>query len=170
MRSRTGRRAGTAIASSGQAVPVVLRDTQPVERQAIALPSRSAATVPVAPPAPVALASAPEVRENPTVAIASVIASYARALESRDITELRRVYPSMTAAQRRAFEDFFRSTRSLQANLSMSDLQVDGATAEARVSGTYVFVTSAGASERQTVNFRAGLRRDGSTWTLTAVR
>jgi hypothetical protein len=99
-----------------------------------------------------------------------VIASYARAIESRDIAELRRVYPAMTADQRRAFEDFFRSTRSLHATLAVSDLQVVGAKADARLAGVYEYVTTAGATQRQPVAFRATLQRDGGAWKLMAVR
>jgi hypothetical protein len=99
-----------------------------------------------------------------------VVASYARAIESRDIAELRRAYPGMTPAQRSAFEAFFRETRSLQATLAVSDLQVDGSTAEARLSGTYQYVTTTGATESRPVSFRATLTQDGGAWKLMTVR
>jgi serine/threonine-protein kinase len=127
----------------------------------------TASVMPVSPPAP---APVQEPRENAAEQIAAVVAAYARALESRDIAELRRVYPSMTAEQRRAFEEFFRSTRSLDAALSVSGLQVDGSTAEAQLTGTFNYVTTAGVTERRPVSFRAALRREGSSWTLVAVR
>jgi hypothetical protein len=123
--------------------------------------SSSTSLAPVTPPRPPA---------NPAPEVNSVIASYARAIESRDIAELRRVYPSITAAQRTAFEDFFRSTRSLSAVLAVSDLQVDGTNAEARVTGSYQFVTTAGATQRQPASFRATLRYEGGAWKLVAVR
>jgi eukaryotic-like serine/threonine-protein kinase len=130
------------------------------------VPSPSVATV-TAPPPAVALPKAPA---NPAPEINSVIASYARAIESRDITELRRVYPGMTTAQRTAFEDFFRATRSLHAALAVGDLQVDGSSAEARLSGTYEYVTTAGKAERLPVAFRATLHHDGNAWKLMVVR
>lgn len=124
----------------------------------------------LAPAGPPTIAAPPSAPTNPAPEIESVIAAYARAIESRNIAELRRVYPGMAADQRRAFEDFFRSTRSLRAALSVSDLQVDGTTAEARLAGTYEYVTTAGATERRPVSFRATLHHDGGVWKLMAVR
>lgn len=157
------------VAEAGRAAPAVQREPEPAVTPPIAQPARSSAVTAEAPPPASAPSAAPEVRDNPAASIASVIAAYARALESREIAQLRRVYPAMSASQRRAFEDFFRATRSLQANLAVSSLRADGAEAEADVTGTYIYVTSAGASERQPVKFRASLRRDGAVWTLTAV-
>ena len=133
--------------------------------------------VPTAPPPSLApstpgttSAVPPRAPVNPRPEIESVIAAYARAIESRSIADLRRIYPAMTADQRRAFEDFFRSTRSLRAALSVNDLQVEGTTAEARLTGTYEYITSAGATERQPVSFRATLHNDAGAWKLVAVR
>jgi len=80
------------------------------------------------------------------------------------------VYPGVSSDQQRALSDFFASTRSLRATLSVHNLQVEGATATARVGGTYEFTTSAGRGEQQPVNFQAELHRDGTTWRLVAVR
>ena len=132
--------------------------------------------VPVAPPpslspnAQGSSAASPRAPANPRPEIESVIGAYARAIESRNIAELRRIYPTMSADQRRAFEDFFRSTRSLRAALAVTDLQVDGATAEARLAGTYEYITTAGTTERQPVSFRATLQNDAGAWKLVAVR
>jgi hypothetical protein len=139
-----------------------------VERPPSVAPQQSAVSAPVAAPLPSAPSQEP--RENAAGQIGAVVAGYARALESRDIAELRRVYPSMTSDQRNAFEDFFRSTRSLQAALSVTGLQVDGATAEAQLTGSFDYVTTAGVAEHRPVSFRAALRREGNAWTLLAVR
>jgi eukaryotic-like serine/threonine-protein kinase len=118
-------------------------------------------TTPVPPPRPPA---------DPSAEIGQVVAAYARAIESRDIATLRRAYPGMTDAQRSAFEGFFRDTRSLDASLTVSDLQVNGSAAEARLSGTYEFVTSSGTPERRPVSFRASLVRENGVWKLMMVR
>ena len=107
---------------------------------------------------------------DPAAEIATVIASYARAIESRDLNELRRVYPGMSQTERRAFEEFFRATRSLRASLTVTDLHVEGVTAAARLTGTYQYVTTSGADERRPVSFQAALRRVDGVWRLTAVR
>jgi hypothetical protein len=137
------------------------------QQQSIATqqPSASSPAATQLPPAP-----APESHADVAAQVAAVVAAYARALESRDIDELRRVYPSMSTAQRSAFEDFFRSTRSLRAALSVSDLQVDGSSADAQLVGSFNYMTSAGVAEQRPVSFRASLRRDGTVWKLVAVR
>jgi hypothetical protein len=138
------------------------------EQQPSTVTQQPAANPPIVtqlPPAP-----ATESREDVAAQVAAVVAAYARALESRDIDELRRVYPSMSAAQRSAFEDFFRSTRSLRAALSVSELQIDGSSADAQLVGSFNYITSAGVAEQRPVSFRAALRRDGTVWKLVAVR
>ena len=107
---------------------------------------------------------------NATAEIAGVIEAYARAIESRDMTELRRVYAMITQDQASAFSDFFKSTRVLRATLSVKSLQVDGGRATARVSGTYEFTTNAGLTQQQAVTFEADLRHDSGIWKLVAVR
>jgi hypothetical protein len=107
---------------------------------------------------------------NPRVEIGEVLARYARALESRDVTELQRAYPGLTSAQRQSWERFFRDVQDMRANLSIADLDVKGDVAEARVTGQYQY-NAAGArrQETQRVAFHATFRREGGTWRLTAV-
>ena len=150
-----------------EAQPAVPLPNVAEQQQSIATqqPSASSPAATQLPPAP-----APESHADVAAQVAAVVAAYARALESRDIDELRRVYPSMSSAQRSAFEDFFRSTRSLRAALSVSDLQVDGSSADAQLVGSFNYITSAGVAEQRPVSFRASLRRDGTVWKLVAVR
>jgi len=150
-----------------EAQPAVPLPNVAEQQQSIATqqPSASSPAATQLPPAP-----APESHADVAAQVAAVVAAYARALESRDIDELRRVYPSMSTAQRSAFEDFFRSTRSLRAALSVSDLQVDGSSADAQLVGSFNYITSAGVAEQRPVSFRASLRRDGTVWKLVAVR
>ena len=140
-----------------------------VEQQSVATQQSSASppTTTQLPPAPTPPS---ESREDVAAQVAAVVAAYARALESRDVDELRRVYPSMTPAQRSAFEDFFRSTRSLRAALTVGELQIDGSAAEAQLVGSFNYITSAGVAEQRPVSFRAALRREGTVWKLVAVR
>jgi hypothetical protein len=108
---------------------------------------------------------------DPRPAIESAIADYARAIGSRDVAEIRRVYPALTAAQARAWEQFFESVRSVTAALSLAQLDVTDDTAEASVVGTYDYVEKRGGrNERRPASFRATLRRDGSAWRLSTVR
>ena len=102
--------------------------------------------------------------------ISTVVDAYARAIESRDMAELRRVYATITGAQASAFSDFFKSTRDLHATLAVKGLQVDGNRATGHVAGTYEFTTSAGRDQRQPVSFDAEFRHDAGGWKLVVVR
>jgi len=163
-------------------------------------PTSAIASVPppIAPPASSAPANTTVVKPNPPVSIAptsaatpatttnatpptassvnasteigNVIDSYARAIESRDMSQLRRVYGMITSDQASAFSDFFSSTRTLRALLAVKSVQVDGNRATAQVAGTYEFTTTAGRAQQQPVTFQAELRHEAGSWKLVAVR
>ena len=125
-----------------------------------------ASPVTSAAPKPVTTSPAPD----PAVEIAALVTAYARAIQSKDLAALRRLYPDMTAAQQQGFQDFFAFTRSLKASLGVSSLQVDGASADAHLSGLYEFVTNAGRDLQQSVSFQATLRRGSNGWRFVSIR
>jgi len=61
---------------------------------------------------------------DPRVQIETTIAAYARALESRDAGQVRRVYPGLSASQQRGWEDFFKAVRNLKADLRVTTVDV----------------------------------------------
>jgi serine/threonine-protein kinase len=136
------------------------------ERIARARPPRDTTPAAVA-PAPAAI--------DPRAAIERAIAEYARALESRDLSQVRRVYPGLTAAQQQGWEDFFRAVRKLKASLTVSTIDVAGGggiggTADAHVMGVYEFENATtGRAERRAVTFRATLVPDAAGWRLSAI-
>jgi predicted Ser/Thr protein kinase len=108
---------------------------------------------------------------DPRPAIESVIAEYARAIGSRDVAAIRRVYPGLTTAQQRAWEQFFESVDTVNASFSITQLDLSDGTAEASVVGTYDYLnTRSGRAEHRPVSFRATLRREGAAWRISAVR
>jgi serine/threonine-protein kinase len=129
----------------------------------------AATPIPTQPAAPAA-APAPKVVANPSTEIEAVVAAYARAIESRDIAEVRRTYPGATQAQLSGFEAFFKSTRSIRANISVGNLDVRSDVADARLTGAYDYVTNTGKNEREPLNIQASFRKDASGWKLTSVR
>ena len=148
--------APTVTRSTAQQPPPV---TAPVSASVPpAQPSSTTKTAPLTPPA------------DPAAEIATLAAAYARAIESRDVAALRRLYPEMVPARQQAFKDFFAYTRSLKATLSVSELQVDGTSAEATLTGVYEFVTNAGREERQPVTFHATLHKAGGSWRFASIR
>jgi serine/threonine-protein kinase len=142
-----------------QPAPVVVTPPPaPVQQQ---LAPRATPTLPAPEPDPAIAAEA---------GIRSAVAAYARAIESRDLGAVRRANPGLTATQQNGFEQFFKAVRSLRATFTVASTDVNGATAEARLTGAYDFVTTSGQSVNQPLNFQASLRREGGTWRLVAVK
>ena len=131
-----------------------------------------------APPAPVAATPqgaapaqpAAQPASNPAADIAVAVAAYARALETRDVGAVRHAYPGVTPAQAKGWEQFFATIRTLHVNFAISGLDVDRNSADAKLSGTYDYVTEGGKTTQQSVAFQAAFRRDGAAWQLVSVR
>jgi hypothetical protein len=142
--------------------------TQPTAQQGVAA-ARPVAVSPQTNPA--ASESPPPAPAPPTAAdVAPVFEAYARAIESRDVSAIRRVYPGLTADQQRGFEQFFESARKINVTFRVASVDGTASTADVRVTGRYEYESSAGRTERTPVSFAAAVRRDGSTWRLVAVR
>jgi hypothetical protein len=100
-----------------------------------------------------------------------VVEAFARAIESKDIGAIRRVYPGLTSDQQRRFEQFFDGARTINASFKVVNMSASSASAaDAHLVGVYEFVTVAGKTERQPVSFAATLAQDGRTWRLTSLR
>src|SRR5438477_261130 len=129
-------------------------------RPAVQPPPPRAAPPPVAhPPA------------DPRVEIKALIGDYAHALESRDLAEVRRVYPGLTSAEQATFAQFFESVSDLKAGLTINRLIIAGSSADAFVSGVYEYRdTRTGRGRRDTTSFRATLVQDSTGWHLSAIR
>ena len=177
---RGTRVAGTAKPTNKPAQPVVVAPNIPsrVEPSAPSANARQETVVsapPVTAPRPVVTAPAqeapPPAPASPSTAgISPTVEAYARAIESRDISAIRRVYPGLTSDQQRNFEQFFQSARNINVTFRVANVEASGYSADARLVGTYEYVTSAGKTERQPVSFAATLRHDGNTWRLVSVR
>ena len=96
--------------------------------------------------------------------------SYARAIESRDVSAIRRVYPGLTSEQQRGFEQFFESARRINVTFRVASVEGTAAAADVRVTGQYEYESSSGRAERQGVSFAATLRREGGAWRLVSLR
>ncbi len=132
-------------------------------------PPQVVTTAPVVPPPK--QESTPAAVAAPTTAdIAPTVEAYARAIESRDMGAIRRVYPGLTSEQQRGFEQFFQSARSINVTFRVTNVEGSGTSADARLVGSYEYVTTAGKAERQPVSFAATLRHDGNVWRLVSVR
>jgi serine/threonine-protein kinase len=126
--------------------------------------SADAPVVVTAPPAAV-----PERAEaDPRVEIESLIENYRRAIESRDLSELRRAYPGMTFEQERAWRDFFGNVSELTADLRIIEMEPSDDAMRARVEATYRYRMNR--SQTQTFVFTATFRRTAQGWQLSSVQ
>ncbi|HEY9514732.1 MAG TPA: hypothetical protein VIQ74_03550, partial [Gemmatimonadaceae bacterium] len=108
---------------------------------------------------------------DPSPAIRAVIANYGRAIEARNLPAIRQLYPTITAAQQRDWQQFFSAVNNVKVRLAITQLDVSGSTADARITGTYQYEnTSARGTEQQAVRFRVSLRRDSAGWQMTGIQ
>ena len=103
--------------------------------------------------------------------IAPTVEALARAIESKDVGAIRRVYPGLSSDQQRRFEQFFQGARTINASFRVSNVSASGASAaDAQLSGAYDFVTTAGKTEHQPVTFAVTLGHEGGRWRITSMR
>lgn len=122
-------------------------------------------------PAPPAVPTPPPAPPDPQAAIRTVVGAYGTAVESQSVDNIRRVYPGLTAAQERGWQQFFQTVRDVKAQLSVANLEESNGTAEAQVTGVYTYRnSSSGLTERQPVAFHVSLRRDPGGWRIIQVR
>lgn len=141
---------------------------KPVE-QAPATPVQTAPAPVVALPAPAPVVAQPVV-EDPRVGIDRAIAAYARAIETEDVSEIRRAYPGLTNQQAQGWDAFFKSVKNLKAHITVDAANVSGGTAEAQVAGTYEYdARSNGNHDKTPVKFNASLVKESVGWRLNLV-
>jgi hypothetical protein len=122
-------------------------------------------TVPAAAPPP----APPPAPENPRPLIDGAIQAYARALESRDVQEVRRAYPGLTPQQAQVWRDFFGMVSDLKADIAIKQLQITGDVAEAQVEGFSQY-TQNRRPQRQALSFHATLEKTSGAWRIASIR
>jgi serine/threonine-protein kinase len=103
--------------------------------------------------------------------VENVVANFAAAFASRDLSRVRRAYPGMTPAQAQEWGTFFLDARNLEARLEVTSFEQhdDGGSAQLTGGLDWESVQS-GRAESRTVSYRATLTRDRSGWRLTSLR
>ena len=127
---------------------------------------------PVAPKRPAAPAAARANSEaEARAAVGRVVASYARALESKDLRAVEWAYPAVTEREREAWKKFFSVARDLVVTLDIERHAITGSEAKVDVRGTYRYWNrSLNRSDRAPVRFLATLKQSADGWRLTAIR
>jgi serine/threonine-protein kinase len=131
---------------------------QPVAQRVVETPKESPPPAPP-PPKPATIGD-----------LSPIVDAYARAIESKSMSELRRVYPGMTATQQRGWTDFFQRARSVNVTLRIEDFTSTTTTAEATLAGRLEYVTAENDTKRDPMNLGASFQREGNSWRLVALR
>ena len=130
-------------------------------------PTAPPTAAPVPPPAPPPVP--PPAPENPRPLIEGAVQAYARALESRDVQQVRHAYPGLTQQQAQVWRDFFGMVSDLKVDVAIKQLQITGDVAEAQVEGVSAFVQNR-RPQRQPMTFHATLDRSSGTWRISSIR
>jgi serine/threonine-protein kinase len=145
----------------------------PVVQQQQPVITQPAAVVVQRPPEPKPQEAAPP-PAAPTPAtkedLTPIVEAYARAIESKDIGAIRRVYPGLTADQARNWTQFFQAARNINVTFRIANVDATGTSADARLVGTYDFLSSDNRTEHQPEAVTATFHRENGAWRLVAIR
>jgi hypothetical protein len=106
--------------------------------------------------------------ETDDASIRAVIATYGRAIETKNIELFRSVRPGLSSADETRLRESFRQVDSQQVTIRVSDLKITGRTATARLSRTDTIV-SAGRKQTQSSEQTLTLNKTGSGWVISEI-
>jgi hypothetical protein len=99
-----------------------------------------------------------------------LVTAYARALESRNVAQVRRAYPGMNVRQEEGMRRLFQRAQDLRVTLELTDVRLQGDAAEGRVKGDYAYTSpTTHVTEHQPVFHRVAFERGPQGWILTAI-
>jgi tetratricopeptide (TPR) repeat protein len=143
--------------------------SQPVSRSPDPLPARPMPAPPAGPKA-VPAPSLPPPEPSAEGLIRALLASYETALETRNLSALKRLWPSLTAAQESAFRSEFQHASRIDVEIESPRIDVAGAAATAAFLRRYELVTT----DRQRLTSQSlatmTLRRTDAGWVIEQVR
>jgi hypothetical protein len=116
--------------------------------------------------------ASPPVRaeENAVTAVQAVLVRYRAALESRDMSALKRIWPALSGRQEDAIRNEFEHSRSIAVGLDGVDIRPTSSGATLTCHRTYAVTTADGQTLRTaTQMFMTLARRDGG-WVIETIR
>ena len=102
--------------------------------------------------------------------IAGVVERYKSALEQRNMSALKAVWPGLSGAQQAAIEGDFANARSIEVDLSSPKITVSGSTATVVTRRQYQLRTRDGQQLRSESITTITLRQTGGAWVIESVR
>ncbi|MFN2571209.1 MAG: serine/threonine-protein kinase [Gemmatimonadales bacterium] len=107
---------------------------------------------------------------DPRDAVDVLLIDLGRALSSERVTNIRVLYPSLTDAERRGWESFFRDWNQITAKFTIEDFKLQGATANGNVRAMFQYVPARGGAPRiDRRRFAMRFERKDVGWRLAAV-
>ncbi len=148
------------------AVSAPLLSNVPLTNASVPAPPPSAPAPRPASPTPTA---PPAAAESDDAAIRRTLATYAMAVEKKDISLFRSVRPALSAAEETRLRDSFKQVESQQVTLDVEDIRVEGRAATVRLARTDSLVVG---GRRQTQSRRQVVRleKTGADWIITEFR
>lgn len=98
-----------------------------------------------------------------------LLSEFTHAIEARDTTKMRIVYPSMSDLQKHRWETFFDANITFRNAMTMHGVAVYGDTAQASVAGSYYIVQN-GAQHRIPVKFDVAFGRGFDGWIIRSMK
>ena len=125
---------------------------------------------PVAPPPPPPAAVPPPAPAPSAAGVRAAIQDYAHAIEQRDIGAIRSLYTGLSPSEQASWERFFRGARRINVSFQASGVEVNGSTAQARLSGTVDYQDADGRPQPTLrLSYSGTLRHDGSAWHIVSL-
>jgi hypothetical protein len=103
--------------------------------------------------------------EDAQVAVRDLVAAYARALEAKDMARVHALYPGMSPTTERQTRSALEEMKDLKVDIAPSAITVDGAKAQARVTGAWTYRGGKPLNINNTYRFE----RRGSGWVIVAI-
>jgi serine/threonine-protein kinase len=120
-------------------------------------------------PPPAAKPEAPP-KPSPSEAIAELLDRYKRALESRSIDSMKRIWPGLSGTQEEAIRSEFRNTRQIAVDIVSPQISVNGSTGTVRFVRRYQLNTVDGQQLRSESRVTMNVQLVGETWTISQVQ
>ena len=161
--SRTKLARGDSLAREAEGLAALGRQSEAVERLALATANWQSARADVKPKVikPIGV----------NEAVQGTVARLAQAVGSRDVEAIRRVYPNLTSEVHDKFVQFFQSTDSIIPALRVDSLETRGKRANVVIRGTYQsFPVNSTQRKRENVEYHATFEETPAGWRLTMIR
>jgi hypothetical protein len=125
-----------------------------------------AAGTPTAPPPPPETPSAAVAEQHVT----ELLDRYKQALESRNIDQLKRIWPSLGGSDEAAIRQEFQHASRITVTIDRPEVSVSGSAGRVNFIRNYSLVTVDGQRLRSTTSAVMNVRRNGNAWVIDAIR